>query len=112
MSLLTVIILLPLATAFIILFIPATLRFAIRLVALAGALATFVAGLLLFLKFQIGVADYQFVQQITWIRSLDISYHVGVDGINIGLVFLAALIGFSATCVSWEIKTQVKEFYF
>src|SRR5260370_4655050 len=38
-------------------------------------------------------------------------YHVGVDGINVGLVLMAAIVGFAAACVSWEIKEREKEFY-
>src|SRR5260370_82604 len=38
-------------------------------------------------------------------------YHVGVDGINVGLVLMAAIVGFAAACVSWESKEREKEFY-
>jgi NADH-quinone oxidoreductase subunit M len=37
---------------------------------------------------------------------------VGVDGINVGLIVLGAVVAFAAVCVSWEIKTNEKEFYF
>ena len=45
-----------------------------------------------------------------WTR-LGISYHVGVDGINVGLVLMGAIVAFAAACVSWEIKEREKEFY-
>src|SRR5260370_29797224 len=38
-------------------------------------------------------------------------YHVGVDGINVGLVLMGAIVAFAAACVSWEIKEREKEFY-
>ena len=42
---------------------------------------------------------------------LGISYHVGVDGINVGLILMGAIVAFAAACVSWEIKEREKEFY-
>src|SRR6185312_13075426 len=50
-------------------------------------------------------------QQIEWVKSLGISYHVGVDGINVGLVLMGAIVGFAAACCSWEINSREKEFY-
>src|SRR5262249_16053765 len=40
-----------------------------------------------------------------------ISFHVGVDGINVGLVLMGAIVAFAAACASWEIQTRQKEFY-
>ena len=54
---------------------------------------------------------YQFEQQIPWVESLGISYHVGVDGINVGLILMGAIVAFAAACCSWEIKEREKEFY-
>src|SRR6185503_3186073 len=45
------------------------------------------------------------------VDSLGLSYYVGVDGINVGLVLMAAVVAFAAACVSWEIKDRQKEFY-
>src|SRR5262249_54325122 len=39
------------------------------------------------------------------------SYHVGVDGINVGLVLMGAIVSFAAACCSWEINSREKEFY-
>ncbi len=52
-----------------------------------------------------------FEQQIPWVESLGISYHVGVDGLNVGLILMGAIVAFAAACCSWEIKTREKEFY-
>ena len=77
-------------------------------------LATFVSALLalkLFLQFKTGMTGYQFEQQVPWVNTLGISYHVGVDGINVGLILMGAIVAFAAACVSWEIKEREKEFY-
>ncbi|PYI88871.1 MAG: proton-translocating NADH-quinone oxidoreductase subunit M, partial [Verrucomicrobia bacterium] len=108
---LTAIILIPLLAAFGIAFVPRETRFGIRLAALASTLVTALLAVLLFLRFDTGETGYQFVQKIPWVSALGINYHVGVDGVNIGLLLMGALVAFAAACVSWEIKTREKEFY-
>ena len=110
---LNAIIFVPLVAAFLLLFVPRNFRFLARAIALAATLVTFLLALLLLWRFETGSTDYQFVSRIrSWgADSLGISYYVGADGINIGLVFMAALVGFAAACVSWEIKHHEKEFY-
>jgi NADH-quinone oxidoreductase subunit M len=108
---LTAIVLVPLITALLLVLIPRNFRFVMRLLSLAATLVTFILAVFLILRFETGSADYQFVVQRPWVESLGISFYLGVDGINIGLVFMAALVGFAAACVSWEIKHHEKEFY-
>src|SRR5208337_4029838 len=54
---------------------------------------------------------FRFEQQVSWIGALGISYHVGVDGLNTGLVLMGAIVAFAAACSAWEIKAREKEFY-
>jgi len=111
---LTSIICLPLMAALLLVLIPRNYRPVIRGVALLATLATLALATLLFLKFDAAAAGpggYKFARQVPWVESLGISYHVGVDGINLGLIFMGAIVAFAAACVSWEIKSQVKEFY-
>jgi len=44
----------------------------------------------MFLQFQTGHVGYQFEQQIPWVQALGISVHVGVDGVNVGIILMAA----------------------
>ena len=109
---LTSIICLPFAAALLIALIPANYRFVVRLLALAATLAISVLALLLFWNFETGTAGYQFEFDQPWVQTLGIHYHVGVDGVNIGLILMGAFVAFAAACVSWEIKSQEKQFYF
>ena len=113
MSLLTAIVLLPFLTALVILFIPREIRFGIRLVALASSALTLLLGLLLLVNFDNAtvVEGYRFVQQIPWVPSLGLAFKVGVDGLNLGLVVMASIVAFAATCASWEIEKNAKEYY-
>ena len=111
MSPLTYIIGWPLLAAILLLLVPRTFRPVVRAVSI---LATFISALLalkMFLQFKAGLPGYQFDQQVPWVDSLGISYHVGVDGINVGLILMGAIVAFAAACVSWEIKEREKEFY-
>jgi NADH-quinone oxidoreductase subunit M len=110
-SILTYILGIPLLAAGLLVFVPGNYRVIIRAIAL---LATFVPAVLavkMFCQFTTNHVGYQFEQQIPWIESLGISYHVGVDGLNVGLILMGAIVGFAAACCSWEIQTREKEFY-
>ena len=54
---------------------------------------------------------FQFEQQVPWVQALGISYHVGVDGLNVGLVLMGAIVAFAAAYVSWQIQEREKEFF-
>lgn len=111
MSILTYILGVPLVAAIVLAFVPRNFAVIMRLVALVATFISAVLAVIMFARFQTGVAGYQFEQQIEWVKALGISYHVGVDGINVGLVLMGAIVAFAAACCSWEIKSREKEFY-
>jgi NADH-quinone oxidoreductase subunit M len=108
---LSYIILWPLAAAIVLAFVPRNFRVIMRGAAILATLISALLALKLFMQFKTGAAGYQFEQQISWVESLGISYHVGVDGINVGLVLMAGIVAFAAACASWEINHREKEFY-
>ncbi len=114
MSPLTWIFILPLLAAVLIVLIPRNFRFVIRCVALAATLASLavaIATFVIFASFHTGGRAFAFEQMSRWAPSLGISYHVGADGLNIGLILMGATVAFAAVCVSHSIKTREKEFY-
>lgn len=96
--------------ALLLAFVPRSFRVVLRAGALLATLVSAILAVILFVQFKPG-AGWQFEQQIPWVDSLGISYHVGVDGINVGLVLMGAMVAFAAACVSREIKEREKEFY-
>jgi len=114
MSILTYIAGLPLLAALALVIVPRNYRVPIRAMAV---LATFLSATLavkMFCGFGSAAMDadgYRFVQQIPWVDSLGISYHVGVDGLNVGLILMGAIVAFVAALCSYEIKSREKEFY-
>ncbi|MCB1129305.1 MAG: NADH-quinone oxidoreductase subunit M, partial [Verrucomicrobiae bacterium] len=111
MASLSFIIFCPLAAALVIALLPAGLRVLFRLLAIAGTFLALVGAARVFLGFEAGGAEFQFVEQADWIRALGAGYHLGVDGLNVGLLLMAAMVGFAAACVSWEIEHREKEYY-
>jgi NADH-quinone oxidoreductase subunit M len=112
MSLLTYIVLFPFLGALAVLATPRQRRVVIHATALAATLASLALALAVWWQFQPGQVGWQFEQRLPWAVSLGISYHVGVDGINLGLVLMGVVVAFAAACVSWEIRERDKEFYF
>jgi NADH-quinone oxidoreductase subunit M len=114
MSILTYIAGWPLLAALLLIFVPGNYRVIIRAIAVLATFISMVLAIKMFVQFTGAPVDadgYRFVQQIPWVESLGISYHVGVDGINVGLILMGAIVAFAATLCSWEIQKREKEFY-
>jgi NADH-quinone oxidoreductase subunit M len=111
MSILTQIAGWPLLAALLLVVVPRNYRVIIRGIAILATLVSAVLAIKMFCQFMPGHDGYQFEQMIPWVDSLGISYHVGVDGINVGLILMGAIVGFAATLCSFEIQSREKEFY-
>jgi len=75
------------------------------------SLVVFLLSLLIWFKFDRTSADFQFVEQVDWMPALNISYHMGVDGISMTFVLLSTLLTPICILASWEaIQTRVKEY--
>jgi NADH-quinone oxidoreductase subunit M len=111
MSILTYIMGWPLLAALLLVFVPRNYRVIIRAIAVLGTFISMALAIKMFCHFIPGQSGYQFEQQVPWVESLGISYHVGVDGLNVGLILMGAIVAFAATLCSWEIQTREKEFY-
>jgi NADH-quinone oxidoreductase subunit M len=114
MSTLTYILGVPLLAALALAFVPRNLRVVMRAVAIGATALSALLAIKMFLQFngaEVAASGFRFEQMVPWVSSLGINYYVGVDGISVGLVLMAAIVAFAAACVSWEIKEREKEFY-
>jgi NADH-quinone oxidoreductase subunit M len=111
MSILTYIAGWPLLAALALIFVPRNYRVIIRAIAVLATLISAVLAVKMFCQFVPGTNGFQFEQQIPWVESLGISYHVGVDGLNVGLILMGAIVAFAAALCSFEIQSREKEFY-
>jgi len=110
LPLVTLITFLPLAGAVLLVFIRSDRIKAIRLATLAVSALTLLAAIVLLAGFSGASGRPEFVERAAWLgRGLD--YHVGVDGISLYLVLLAAFLTPLALLSSWRaIDDRVKEF--
>ena len=107
--LLSTLVFLPLAGAFILLFLPG--ENVQRVWAMIVTSATAGISLPLYSRFDSTTAKYQFGEHISWIPSLNINYTLGIDGISLLLVLLTTLILPLCVLGSWTyIKVRVREF--
>ncbi|MGL5719553.1 MAG: NADH-quinone oxidoreductase subunit M [Alphaproteobacteria bacterium] len=82
-----------------------------RWVALWSSGMTFLISIYILFYFDSNTASFQFVEQISWLSALNITYFVGVDGISLPFVLLSTFLTPLAILISWEaIKTRVPEF--
>jgi NADH-quinone oxidoreductase subunit M len=72
----------------------------------------FVVSLPLWFGFARGRVGYQFVERASWIPSLGVEYHFGIDGISLVLLLLTTFVGFIAVYCSYSaIAERQKEYY-
>ncbi|HQF76065.1 MAG TPA: hypothetical protein PKV89_07475, partial [Syntrophales bacterium] len=83
-----------------------------RAVALATALATFLATLAPLFLFREGEPGFQFVEYRPWVGSLGIAWHLGIDGLSLFLLPLTGFLSLAAVLVSWEsVGRKVKAYF-
>lgn len=58
------------------------------------------------------VAQMLFEQNYTLFASLNINFHIGVDGISVVMILLTSFVLIAGVLVSWNIEKMTKEFYF
>ncbi|MGC9044419.1 MAG: complex I subunit 4 family protein [Myxococcota bacterium] len=71
----------------------------------------FLLSLLMYAYFDRESTQLQFVEHYVWIRAFNIEYFMGVDGLNVSLVILTALISLIACIASLGIEKKVKGYF-
>jgi len=83
----------------------------IKILALSTSGMAFIVSVWLFVVFDAKKPEMQFVEQYQWIPTLDVSYHVGIDGISLLLVVLTTFLTPVALLASWKsIEHKLKGF--
>ena len=70
------------------------------------SLLTFILSLELFFGYDANNPAMQFVEKVSWIPALNVSYHVGLDGISMLLVVLTTFITPIVLISSWRSITK------
>ena len=110
MNYLFFIVMLPLLASLVVSFIPGSQVKAIRNVTLGASGFTAILSLVAFCTFQAD-GGLQFETKWVWVESLGLNFHLAADGINIGIIFMGAVVSFAAVCCANDITYRFKEFY-
>jgi NADH-quinone oxidoreductase subunit M len=109
---LTVITFVPLLGAILILFIPKEREGPITRLAIVISFVVLLLALGLLLSYDKAAGGMQFVEEYSWIPTLNVYYRMGVDGLSVPMIFLTALLAF--LCIFYSshvIKKRVKEYF-
>ncbi len=79
---------------------------AVRWLALAAAIASFLVTVPLVTGFDVASAAMQFEEKLPWIERFKVNYHLGVDGISVWFVLLTAFITIVVVISAWEVITE------
>ncbi len=106
----------PLLGALIVAFIPKTQVRAIKLVALLATLVSLVYTLQVWVGFTPGGLAFEekwpWIMPLgPWASALNVSYHLGVDGLSITMLLLAAIITPLALLAHWKLEDNAKLFF-
>ncbi len=82
----------------------------IHALALLYSLSTLALGLLAWAHFEPAAPGYQFVEDYRWIAILNVTYHLGLDGMSLLLVLLTGLVAPAALLASWKIERDTRLF--
>lgn len=108
--LLSIITFLPLTGAILLIFFNKENKELLRKFVLILTIVNFIISLFLFINFNAGTAEPQFVEKADWI-GYGIQYHLGIDGISLFLVLLTTFLMPIAILSSWtSIQDKVKEY--
>jgi NADH-quinone oxidoreductase subunit M len=110
-SILTLILLLPLAGAVLVALAPDRGKLP-NWIALVTALATFGLTLHLPAHFKMAASGFQFAVNLPWIERPAIFYHVGVDGLSLWLVVLTGLLAPVGVVASWNAIAERRKIFF
>lgn len=110
--LLSLIAYIPLIGCVILLFIKKEDHQKIMYTAFGVAIVDMLVSFLLLLGFDSSRAEMQFVEKASWIPTLGVEYHFGIDGISLLLILLTTILSAIAVASSFTaIHERVKEYY-
>jgi len=108
---LSLIIFLPAVGALLIAFLPGLSSVAVKRYAAFFTFVSFALSVAMFALFDRSAEGFQFVEKVSWIPQIGISYHLGVDGISMPMVILTTMLGFLAVFVSWKLDLRPREYF-
>lgn len=105
---LTILLVVPLVGAVLTAAVPRRRGLLAKQLALGVSLVELVLTIVMCVAFNQGKAGFQFVQSYSWIKAFGVRYEVGVDGIALVLIALAAVLVPVVVLASWDEAEQTR----
>ncbi len=83
----------------------------VKIIALVATFVPLLLGIKLYMAFDRTTASFQFVEHYSWIKSFNIEYFMGIDGLSVPMVLLTALLCPICILASWGINKGVKGYF-
>jgi NADH-quinone oxidoreductase subunit M len=106
----TITILIPLLGAILLLLLPDEERL-VRYTALGVSAVPLVLAVYVYFAFGDDLGVAALTQDVTWIRSLNIGYRVGLGGLGFGMFFLSTFLTVIAVLASWDVRSNLKQYF-
>lgn len=108
---LTLMTFLPIVGMIVVALIPSRFSSQIKYISLITSGIVFLLSVVMYVYFDPETKGLQFVEHYVWIRAFNIEYFIGVDGLNVSLIILTALISLIACIASFGIERKVKGYF-
>jgi len=102
---------LPVLGMAVILLIPSERKDAIKIVAAVATGIQLFVSILILIGFDRSATGMQFVEQYDWIKTFNIQYFMGIDGLSMPMILLTALLSFIGVFASWNTEKAVKGYF-
>jgi len=109
-NILYLLIITPILGILVLLLIPSRNKTALKQIGLLFSSITFVFSLLLWVWFDNASSQFQFLDTVFWIPSLNLNFVMGIDGVSLFLIILTTLLIMLCILASYNIQHYVKEY--
>ena len=110
-NILTLITFIPIIGIIIIALVPKRVEKSAKFIALVFSIIVLGLSIYLLVNFDSSIGTMQFEEKYQWIESVNVTYHLGIDGISMPIVFLTCLLTVLGILVSWNITKKPKGFF-
>jgi NADH-quinone oxidoreductase subunit M len=107
---LSVIIFTPLLGSILVLLFKSHQERLMKQVGLLSTIIPLILSIIVLVQFRPG-GGMQFVEKVTWSKTIGASYYLGVDGIGLPMFFMTALLTFLAYLASWNTTLRPKGYF-
>jgi len=114
MDILTSLVIIPMLTVLVLLFVKDLKQ--VRLISAAGMFIELIQSVRLVFMYMAerasgNTSEMVFQKSYQWFESINIQYNVGVDGISVVMILLTGIIIFTGIFASWKVTYLAKEFF-